>query len=73
MAEEQLILSIKSGCFRDRGTIRKRRVTASNGTNAFAPVVLNEMRVNDLEVMRARRQRMAAQPISNGSGAPEPF
>ncbi|MFM2289326.1 MAG: hypothetical protein RL684_2469 [Pseudomonadota bacterium] len=45
MTAEELILSIKSGRFRDRGTIRMRRVTASAGTNAFAPVMLNEMRV----------------------------
>lgn len=47
MDEQQLVTAIRSGRFRDRGTIRMCRATASSGQNAFAPVMFREKRVKD--------------------------
>lgn len=44
MTEAELIQAIETGRFRDRGTIRMRRVD-DTGVNAFAPVAYNNRKV----------------------------
>lgn len=46
MSEAELIQAIETGRFRDRGTIRMRRVD-DTGVNAFAPVAYNNRKVKD--------------------------
>ena len=43
--EEALLLAIKDGRFRDRGTIRMCRANVATGSNAFAPVVYDGARI----------------------------
>src|SRR5690606_41262478 len=47
MDEEELVAAIRAGRFRERGTIRMCRATASSGQNAFAPVKFRGQRVKD--------------------------
>ena len=47
MDEEELVAAIRAGRFRERGTIRMCRATASSAQNAFAPVKFRGQRVKD--------------------------
>lgn len=47
MTEGQLVDSIRQGKFRDRGTIRMCRLSATSGLSAFAPVMFDDKCAKD--------------------------